>query len=296
MIADTESSWTATGLTPLTTYDIYVVAQDGLLNLQGTPAKVTQTTSDDTFPPVWATDYPKPGGVTETTERVLVKTDEAGTAYFVCLPGGATAPSVLQVRQGRDAADQVLVANLKGNVALTADTETNWTATGLTAGTTYTDTTDSLTITQTATVTFTAGPASASQSTVTASPTSVVADGSTTSTITVTLKDANGNPVSGKTVALAHTSGPGTPTISAASGPSDASGVVTFTVKSTAAGAAAFTATDTTDSVTITQTATVTFTAGPVSASQSTVTASPTSVVADGVSQSTITVTLKDAN
>jgi len=257
---------------------------------------VTQTTSDDTFPPVWATDYPKPGGVTETTERVLVKTDEAGTAYFVCLPGGATAPSVLQVRQGRDAADQVLVANLKGNVALTADTETNWTATGLTAGTTYTDTTDSLTITQTATVTFTAGPASASQSTVTASPTSVVADGSTTSTITVTLKDANGNPVSGKTVALAHTSGPGTPTISAASGPSDASGVVTFTVKSTAAGAAAFTATDTTDSVTITQTATVTFTAGPVSASQSTVTASPTSVVADGVSQSTITVTLKDAN
>ena len=256
---------------------------------------MTQTTSDDTFPPVWATDYPKPGGVTETTERVLVKTDEAGTAYFVCLPGGATAPSVLQVRQGRDAADQVLVANLKGNVALTADTETNWTATGLTAGTTYTDTTDSLTITQTATVTFTAGPASASQSTVTASPTSVVADGVSQSTITVTLKDANGNPVSGKMVALAHTSGPGTPTISAASGPSDASGVVTFTVKSATTGADVFTATDTTDSVTITQTATVTFTTGPASPATSTITAAPTSITANGTSTSTITVQLKDA-
>jgi hypothetical protein len=38
--------------------------------------------------------------------------------------------------------------------------------------------------------------------------------------------------------------------------------VVTFTVKSTTAGADAFTATDTTDSVTVTQTATVTFTPG----------------------------------
>ncbi len=160
---------------------------------------------------------------------------------------------------------------------------------------TATDTTDTIAITATATVTFTAGAVSASTSTVAASPTSVVADGSTTSTITVTLKDAGGNPVSGKTVTLAKTSGPGTPTISPASGASNASGVVTFTVKSTTAGADVFTATDTTDTIAITATATVTFTTGAVSASTSTVAASPTSVVADGSTTSTITVTLKDA-
>jgi hypothetical protein len=161
---------------------------------------------------------------------------------------------------------------------------------------TATDTTDSLQITQTATVTFVAaGVVAAAQSTVTASPTSVPADGSTTSTITVTLNDAFTNPVSGKTVTLAQTSGPGTPTISAASGPSSSSGVVTFTVTSTNAGADVFTATDATDSLQITQTATVTFTAGAVTAAQSAVTASPTTVPADGSTTSTITVTLNDA-
>jgi predicted outer membrane repeat protein len=100
---------------------------------------------------------------------------------------------------------------------------------------------------------------SASNSTVVASPTSVTADGTTTSTITVTLLDASLNPVSGKTVTLAKSSGPGSPTISAASGPSNGSGVVTFTVKSTTAGADAFQATDTDDSLVITPTATVTF-------------------------------------
>jgi hypothetical protein len=105
-----------------------------------------------------------------------------------------------------------------------------------------------------------AGPVtSASNSTVVASPNSVTADGTITSTITVTLLDTDSNPVSGKTVTLAKSSGPGSPTISAGSGPSNGSGVVTFTVKSTTAGADAFQATDTDDSLVITPTATVTF-------------------------------------
>ena len=159
---------------------------------------------------------------------------------------------------------------------------------------TATDTTDTVTISQTATVTFTAGPASAAVSTVAASPTSLTADGSTTSTITVTLLDANSNPAIGKTVTLAQ--GGGHSTISSASGASNSSGVVTFTVKNTKAEAVTYTATDTTDSVTVSQTATVTFTVGPVSATVSTVVANPTSVVADGATTSTITVTLLDAN
>src|SRR5439155_748416 len=51
-------------------------------------------------------------------------------------------------------------------------------------------------------------------------------------------------------------------TISAASGSSDASGVITFTVKSTTAEAVRYTATTTTTGITITQTADVTFTPG----------------------------------
>ena len=143
---------------------------------------------------------------------------------------------------------------------------------------TATDTTDSITLAQTAKVTFTAGAVSPTVSTVVATPTSVPANGSITLTITVTLLDTNGNPVSGKTVTLAQ--GSGSSIISAASGPSNVLGAVTFTVKDTKAEAVTYTATDTTDTITITQTATVTFIM--VSPTLSTVVASPTSVVADG--------------
>ena len=77
------------------------------------------------------------------------------------------------------------------------------------------------------------GPVDAVHSTVSADPSFMIADGVATSTITVTLKDAAGNAVSGKTVALAQ--GSGHSTLSAASGASDANGVVTFTAKDTIA-------------------------------------------------------------
>ncbi|MHA8051877.1 invasin domain 3-containing protein, partial [Aquirufa sp. ROCK-SH2] len=81
---------------------------------------------------------------------------------------------------------------------------------------------DNVSITDTARVAFVAGAVSATTSTVTSAPSiNVTADGTTTSTVTVTLKDANSNPVSGKTVVLTDDST--TSTISAASGSSDAS-------------------------------------------------------------------------
>ena len=52
-------------------------------------------------------------------------------------------------------------------------------------------------VTQTKVVTFTAGTVDGDQSTVSVSPASVQADGSATSTITVTAKDAGGNPIAG---------------------------------------------------------------------------------------------------
>ena len=133
---------------------------------------------------------------------------------------------------------------------------------------------------QTATVDFTDGSATAAQSTVSAAPASVVADGSTTSTITVTLKDSHSTGVAGKTVTLAKSGG--SSTITTVSGVTNGSGVATFTVKDTVAEATTYTATDTTDSVTVTQTATVTFTAGRAERRAVDGRAAPASVTADG--------------
>ncbi|HEX4525926.1 MAG TPA: invasin domain 3-containing protein, partial [Gaiellaceae bacterium] len=99
---------------------------------------------------------------------------------------------------------------------------------------TYTATIGATTILQTAGVTFTAGAVTGAQSTVSASPSSVTANGVATSTVTVTLKDANNNVVSGKTVTLAGA--PAGSTINPASAPTNGSGVATFTVKTTTAG------------------------------------------------------------
>ena len=142
------------------------------------------------------------------------------------------------------------------------------------------------------------GIVSATNSTVSASPVAVPADGTSTSTITVTLKDTGNSPVAGKEVSLA---GNGSATITTSNNTSNASGVVTFSVKSSTVGTETFTATDVTDSnLVITQTANVNFqtpvVVGPVSASNSTVVASTSSVVANGITTSTITVNLRDSN
>src|SRR4029077_8100773 len=106
-------------------------------------------------------------------------------------------------------------------------------------------------ITQTATVVVNAGAVSATLSTVSA--TSPITAGSGTSTITVTARDANGNPIQGATVVLAATPTAGH-TLTQPVGTTDASGEITGTLSSTAAGSKTVSATI--NSVAITQTAT----------------------------------------
>jgi adhesin/invasin len=122
-------------------------------------------------------------------------------------------------------------------------------------------------ITDTATVTLTPGPADATRSLITAVPTSIVADGVSTSTITVQLKDAFNNSLTsgGDTVALAANLGG----MSSVTDNGNGSYTATLTSGTTAG------------------TATIT---GTVNA------AAPASIVADGVTTSTITVQLKDVN
>ena len=160
---------------------------------------------------------------------------------------------------------------------------------------TATNTTDSMVLTQTAGVTF-VGAADAGLSTVAASPTTIPADGSSTSTITVTVLGLGDSPLEGKEVTLANTAGPqAAAIIPAGAASTDAAGVATFTVSSNTSGVEEFTATVTTDSVVITEIATVNF-VGEADPAASTVEASPSSAVADGAAASTITVSLKDAN
>jgi len=129
---------------------------------------------------------------------------------------------------------------------------------------TATDVTDSnLVITETAIVDFQVvvpvGPVDANTSTVANSSNSVLANDVSTSTITVALKDSNGLPVSGEDVSLVGS--PSNATISpSTTQTTDGNGEAVFNVSSNTIGTVIFTATSSTDNVTITQTASVDFT------------------------------------
>lgn len=98
-------------------------------------------------------------------------------------------------------------------------------------------------------------------STIVATPNEVPANGTTTSLITVTLRNCAGQPIVGHTVALVADGG--SSIISAASGPTNASGIVTFTVSDSVIEAVVYRAFDTTDNVFVGQTSVVFF--GPSS-------------------------------
>ena len=165
---------------------------------------------------------------------------------------------------------------------------------------TATDTTDNVVLTRTAVLTFTAGPADADTSTVVATPNppDVPADGKTPATITVTLTDLFGNPIPGKTIALAPLNGSSAVTIVSAT--TSSAGVASFTATDATAEFVTYQATDTTDSsLVLTAQAVVTFgsppSPPPVPADCSVV-ANPPSVPADGTSPATITVLLYDGS
>ncbi|MGS0561722.1 beta strand repeat-containing protein [Microbacterium aurugineum] len=138
-------------------------------------------------------------------------------------------------------------------------------------------------------VQFTAGPADPATSTISAAPSLVLADGVTAATVTVTLRDAQGNPVGtgGDTVLI--TSDLGTPS----SVTDNSDGTYTATLTSTVAGTA--TVGFEIDGAPGAATTTVVFAPGPADPATSTIEAAPPTITADGISASTVTVTLRDA-
>jgi hypothetical protein len=109
------------------------------------------------------------------------------------------------------------------------------------------------------------GSVDAARSSIDSSSPFVVADGSSKSVVTVSLKDTAGNPVAGKTVRLGKAAGPGSPTIDPALGITNNAGQVAFNVASTTIGRDIFRAMVTTESVVLRQTVDITFT-GPLRA------------------------------
>ena len=139
-------------------------------------------------------------------------------------------------------------------------------------------------------VAFTPGPVSAANTTISATPSSIAADGVSTSTLTVRAKDANNNNLtsSGGTVTLSATAG----SLSGVTDNADGTYTATLT-SSTTPGTANITGTI--GGTAIGHPASVTF-IGPVSAPNTTISASPPSITANGTSTSTLTVQAKDAN
>ena len=116
--------------------------------------------------------------------------------------------------------------------------------------------------------TIVVGPVSAATSTVNAVPSSVSNNGTDTTTITVTVRDAGGNPLPGMTVSLDDAGADSV--ISPASTSSNGAGVAAFTATSTSIESVVYTGTA--DSVTITDTATVNFVFNDVTPPTNTIT------------------------
>jgi hypothetical protein len=150
--------------------------------------------------------------------------------------------------------------------------------------------TTGLTVGTSSTFNILTGAISASLSSVVATPATITAsNGSSAATVTVTARDASGNPVPGATVVLAAT-GAGN-SLTQPAGPTDAAGVATGTLSSAGAGAKVVSATI--DGVLVTQTDTVTVNAGTATALAFTV--QPTSSAAGATISPAIEVSAQDA-
>ncbi len=168
-------------------------------------------------------------------------------------------------------------------VVLTSSTQAGTASVHATAGTAHGD----------ANVVFTPGPAAAGNTglSLSLSPTSLPADGTTTTTAVASLVDAHGNPLgAGTSVSWHSTAG----SLAATSSNTDANGKARVLLTSaTVAGTATLTA----SAGAASNSTSVTFTAGVPAAGNSgmQLSATPLSITADGISTSTVSATVTDA-
>ncbi|MFZ0661003.1 MAG: Ig-like domain-containing protein, partial [Candidatus Binataceae bacterium] len=124
-------------------------------------------------------------------------------------------------------------------------------------------------------------------------PNGVPADGATPLTVLVALRDANGNSVSGKTVTLSAGAGTSAVVTPSSAMTTSNNGVASFTVTDLTVENLSFTATDSGDGVQVSQSFQIPFVTPP--AASAALNAAPSTVTADGVTSTGITVTLEDS-
>ncbi|MFH1811638.1 MAG: invasin domain 3-containing protein [Pseudomonadota bacterium] len=148
---------------------------------------------------------------------------------------------------------------------------------------------DGLTADATATVAFVAGAVDPSTTTIAATPSVLVADGLEESTVTVRTQDANGNPVPGRAVRIATSLGSASSTVETSPGVYEA----TLTAGTTPGTA---TLSFSVDAQPFPATAEVTLVSGEALDDNSDIVVADSRLLADGISQTTVTVTLRDAS
>jgi hypothetical protein len=89
----------------------------------------------DTTPPEWTLTWPQAAPLSTTSLTVRARINEAGTAYYVVLADGASAPTSAQVKAGNDSTNSA--AFKSGSIPLTVNTEATAPVTGLTTDSTY---------------------------------------------------------------------------------------------------------------------------------------------------------------
>ncbi len=121
-----------TGATPAVTISANSISATDGTNFTGLSA----TSAFDKVPP-----RANPS-TAETTSSFTITlsaatNSESATAYFVCLPNGAAAPSSAQIKAGTDKDDNAVAASQKGSTAISPSSAGTLTATGLTSNTQY---------------------------------------------------------------------------------------------------------------------------------------------------------------
>jgi kumamolisin len=124
-------------------------------------------------------------------------------------------------------------------------------------------------------------------------PNGVYADGKTTAYVTVQLRDASGNTVAGKTIALSTGSDTDAQINPTTAVSSTDNGAATFQITDLTAENLTITGTDTTDGVSLSTQLSVNFIVPP--AASASISAAPGTVANDGAAQSTISITLEDS-
>lgn len=133
LLQNVEGSLSATNLIS-GDYDVYFVAEGD--SLQDAPTMLSFQVPVVTSPD-WILTYPKTSIVRYTKADFLVEINMTGTAYFVALPSGSTAPTSAQVKAGTNSADQPVKPGYSGSVTLLENVEGMLNAIDLRSGATY---------------------------------------------------------------------------------------------------------------------------------------------------------------